>query len=123
MSFNNAASMLKLTKGMSINPGGFKTCKPPSKDAQYIRASLQRFIKSENRYEFSKFGCLTFECKDNFFDSFSIIPTDLFIQLCVANVNNMLVAIQGAILSEEVCPSFINSFSTRTQTTLSSLRF
>ena len=50
---------------------------------RFIRASYEKFDRLENQYQFSKFGNLTDECKDNFFDSFLITPTPLLTHLSI----------------------------------------
>jgi hypothetical protein len=49
-----------------------------------------KFIKTENRYEFSKFGKMNHEDKGNFFDSFSIVTVDAFKQHSLAFISNAI---------------------------------
>ena len=53
-----------------------------------------KFIKAENRYEFSRFGKINKEDKGNFFDSFSILPTDGFKQHSLAFISNAISSIK-----------------------------
>lgn len=64
-------------------------------ERNYLWVEYLKFNKTENKYEFSKFGKLNEEDKANFFDSFKILPIDIYKQHSLLFISNAFVALRG----------------------------